>query len=305
MSQGVYRTDNASGKQLREDLLQDMTIASPTDTPLFSNMGVGEDATNSLHEWTNDEISRSTTQNSSPEGADASFSDLTSPGRANNYVQEIQRTYKVSWRQRKANNAGFSDQFTYEEMKAMKKWKLDAELSFIFGSGVSGASGAGWTMKGLMKSITTNYVSYPSYTSLDEDRFNDILALAYDDVEDDDFDVYVPLAHKRTISKFTAGLTKNIDADEARLIRKVDIYESDVFSVVRVYKHRDLNANTNNQVILGMQPKYFKKSFMSGARPNTYKLDRTGANDKGMIWGAVTLEFRQEKAGIRAQFNNA
>lgn len=295
MSSGVYRTDNAAGKQLKEDLLDEMTMISPVETPLFSNMGESE-ATQSLHEWVNDEIARATTLGATAEGADASFSDLTSPSRAQNYVQEITETFKVSWKQRKAENAGIDDQYTYEQAKAMKKWKLKAELSLLTGSGISGASGSSWTMKGLMSAITTNWVSYASGTSLTEERFNDILELAYADVEDDNFDVYVPVGLKRAISGFTSTVTRNMDADEARLIRKVDVYESDIFSVVRVYKHRDIAANK----LVAIQPRYFKKAFLTGARPNNYKLDKTGANDKGMIWGALTMEFRQEKAGIIA-----
>lgn len=296
MSTGVYRTDNASGKQLREDLLDEMTMISPVETPFFSNLGEST-ANQTLHEWLNDSISRSTQIDASAEGADASFSDLDSPARDNNYTQEIQKTFKVSWKQRLSENAGISDQFEYEKAKALKRWKLSAEYSLIYGSGISGASGAGWVMKGLLKSITTNFVSYASGTSLTEERFNDILELCYDDVEDSDFDVYVPIGLKRAISGFTGGLTKNIDADEARIIRKVDVYESDVFSIVRVYKHRDLtNAN---MTMIGIQPKYFKKAFL--ARPKYSPLDRTGANDKGMIWGALTLEFRQQKAGFVAR----
>lgn len=296
MSAGVYRTDNAAGKQLREDLLDEMTMISPVETPLFSNLGEST-ANQTLHEWVNDEIARSSSVDAVAEGADASFSDLTSPSRNNNYVQEITKTFKVSWKQRMSENAGITDQFEYEKAKAMKRWKLAAEYSLIYGSGISGASGSGWSMKGLLTSLTSNYVSYASGTSLTEDRFNDILELCYDDVEDDDFDVYVPVGLKRAISGFTGGSTKNIDADEARIIKKVDVYESEVFNIVRIYKHRDLtNAG---MIMIGIQPKYFKKAFL--ARPKFAPLAKTGANDAGMIWGALTLEFRQQKAGFVAR----
>lgn len=293
---GVYRSDNAAGKQMREDLLDEITMISPVDTPLFSNLGESS-ATQSLHEWLNDTINRSSSANASAEGASASFSDLASPTRDNNYVQEIQRAYKVSWKARSSNMAGIRDQYDYEQAKAMKKWKLDAEYSLLFGSGISGASGSGWVMKGLRKAVTTNFVSYASGTSLTEARFNDILELAYDDVEDSSFDVYVSIGLKRAISGFTAGLTKNIEADDRRLINAVDVYESDVFSMVRVYKHRDISNTT--MLLLGIQPKYFKKAFLD--RPVSKKLASDGAYDAGMIWGSLTLEFRNEKAAVRAE----
>lgn len=301
MSAGVYRTDNMANKEMREDLVDEITMITPIDTPLFSNLPEGDDATNATHEWLNDEISRSSGINASVEGADAAFSDLSGPSRDSNYVQEIDKTFKVSWKSRKVDTAGMNDTYAYHEAKAMKQWKLDAEFSLIYGSGIEGNSGVAAVMKGLFKAITTNYVSYASGTSLTEERFNDIMELAYDNVEDSDFDAYVPIGLKRAISGFTSTVERSMDADEARLIRKVDIYEGDVFNTVRIYKHRDLNSSngTADSMIL-LQPKYFKKSFLDTARPNSYELAKTGANTKGMIWGGMTLEFSNEKAGIVA-----
>lgn len=298
MSAGVLRTDNLAGGVLKEDLLDEVTMISPVETPLFSNMGMGNTATQSIHEWTNDEIARETSVEGAAEGADAEYSDLDNPTRSVNFVQEIQKTFKVSWKSRKSDTAG-GDPYSYQQAKAMKKWKLQSELSILKGSGLSGASGSGWVMKGLYKAIQTNFYSAVSGTTLTEDIYNDVLELAYADVEDDDFDSYVPIGIKRKISGFTSTVTRNMDADEARLIRKVDIYESDVFSVVRIYKHRDLTETTNMNFV-NIQPRYFKKSFMEGGKPSEHKLAQTGANDKGMIWGSMTMEFRQEKAGVLA-----
>lgn len=295
-STGAVLSEHTAGRQAIEDLVDEIFMIDPIDTPLYQNLA-DTTANGSVHYWLTDSVGRSTVNNAVQEGSDASFSALAQPTRASNYVQEIRREYKVSWKQRSTNMAGITDQLDYEAAKATKRWKLDAEYSLIWGTGISGQSGTGWEMKGLKKAITTNYVSFASGTSLTEARFNDILQLAYDDVDDSTFQIYTSIGFKRNISAFTGGTTKFTDASARTLINVVDVYESDVFSRVELYKHRDI-SNANGMII-GIVPKYFRKAWMD--RPDRYELPSSGAYSSEMIWGSLTLEFGQEKAGVRAE----
>jgi len=183
-STGVYASDNAAGNELREDLLDILTDLSPKETPFFSGLQ-NSTATQNLHQWLNASVSRSSSVSAAAEGAEISYSDLTAPSRSTNYVQEIVRPYKVSWKAKDSDMAGYSDPEAYHSARAMAQWKLDAEYALIHGTGISGSSNVAWQMTGLRKAITTNFQSHATGTSLTENRFNDLLALMYNDVMDD------------------------------------------------------------------------------------------------------------------------
>lgn len=296
MSTGVYRNDNASGNQLKEDLADLITDLSPTMTPIYTGLSKTK-ASNTLHEWLNDTVDRATAVSSMAEGADVTFADLASPSRGSNYVQEISQPFKISQKHRDSASAGYSDPVAYFQAKAMKSWKLKAEYALIHGTGNSGQSGVAWEMTGLRKAITTNYYSAASGTSLTEKLFNDVLQLAYEDVEDDSFEFYGSMFHKRQISAFTSGTTKNIDATDRRLINAIDIYQSDVAANVKLFAHRDIPVAKN--FFLVIQPKAFSIAFMHS--PTVMDSASTGPYTAKYVYGSLTLEYKQEKAGVRGE----
>lgn len=293
MSAGVYRTDAAN--ELREDLLDMITDLSPIKTPLFNGLGKSV-ATANIHQWLNDSISRESSVSAAAEGAELSYSDLDGPDRSTNFVQEIVQPYKVSRKAKDSDLAGYSDPEAFHAAKAMKQWKLKAEYALIYGSGISGASGVAWSMSGFKKVLTTNYVSYASGTSLTEDRFNDILELPYDNVEDDTYEAYMSIGLKRRVSSFVAGSTKFTKVEDRRLINAVDVYESDAAGLVKLFAHRDISNAQNFMFVI--QPKAFKIAFL--AAPSDNKVAPTGPFSAGYIYGSLTLEYRQQAAGVQA-----
>jgi hypothetical protein len=297
-STGVYATDNTAGKELREDLLDIITNLSPKKTPLYSGLQKST-ATQSVHQWLRDDTSRATSVSASQEGDEVSFSDLTPPSRVSNYVQEIIQPYKVSQKQIDSTNAGYKDALAYQQAKALAVWKMKAEYALINGTGTSGASGVAWEMTGLRKCLTTNFVSYASGTTITETRLNDILELAWDDVEEDTFELYTSISGKREISNFTSGTTKYTDATDKRLINAVDVYESDVAKMVKLFAHRDMAATSGGIYdIVAIQPKAFAVAHLRAPEVRDYPA--TGPFKAGYIYGSLTLEYRQEKAGVRA-----
>jgi hypothetical protein len=296
MATGALRTNDTSNKELKEDLLDLITNLSPTMTPIFTGLQKSK-AENSVHQWLNDTIARQTTTTAQAEGQDVTFGDLGSPSRGANYVQEITAPFKISQKMRDAGTAGYSDPVAYYGAKAMKTWKLKAEYALIHGTGNSGASGVAWEMTGLRKAITTNYYSSASGTSLTEKLFNDVLELAYGDVEDDTFEFYGSMFHKRQISAFTSGSTKNIDAKDRRLVNAVDIYQSDVASNVKLFAHRDIAAA--QKFFMVIQPKAFAVAFMHN--PEVMDSAASGPYTAKYVYGSLTLEYRQETAGVRGE----
>jgi hypothetical protein len=293
MSTGVYRTDVAT--QVREDLLDIITNLSPTATPIFTGLEKVKAAA-SIHQWDNYSTARATSNSAQAEGFDVSFTDLVAPTRVTNYVQEIVAPFKVSQKMMDSNTIG-GDPFAFYKADAMKAWKLKAEYSLIWGTGTSGASGSGWEMKGLKKAITTNYYSAASGASLTESAFNDVLELAYNDVDDEDFETYTSMYYKRQISAFTAGNTKNIDADDRRLVNSIDVYQSDAARNVKLFAHRDISKT--DRMILIIAPTAFKVAMLHN--PEVMDVANNGPYKGSYVYGSLTLEYRQEKAGIRAE----
>lgn len=292
MSTGVYRTDTANAKELREDLLDIITDLSPVATPIFTGLQKSK-ATNSIHQWLYDSISRSSSVSAAAEGADVTFSDLTAPSRGTNYVQEVTSAYKISQKMRDADTAGYSDPVAYFKGKAMKTWKMKAEYALYWGTGNSGASGVAWEMTGLRKAAG-NFYSTASGTSITEALFNDVLEMVYSDVEDDDLEAFMSMKQKRRISAFTAGSTKNVNADDRRLVNAVDVYQSDVARNVKLFAHRDIPSTDGT--VLVIQPRAFAVALMHN--PEAMESASSGPYTAGYIYGSLTLEYRQPNAAV-------
>lgn len=138
----------------REDLIDVVTMISPTDTPFMSSIGNGK-ATGMYHEWLTDSLA-SPGLNAVVEGSDATFGTLTPRVRQGNYVQNLRQTGQVSDNQIAVLKAGVKDEYAYQLMKATKLYALDQERALIQGSKAAGSASAAATMGGLLYWTTTN-----------------------------------------------------------------------------------------------------------------------------------------------------
>ena len=282
----------------REDLLDIIQDVSPDDNPLSTMLG-SSTASQTLHEWVEDYLSRPTTVSAAIEGASASYSDLTQPARRNNITQIISTTYRVSGTERKVDVAGMSDPFEYQADKALKDWKNQIEYALIRGSRASGDSGVARQMAGIQNIVTSHYTARNSGTSLSETEFNDMVFDVANDVGSNDvFDmVLTTLRLRQKISTFTAGSTRYVDAKDKRLTRPVMVYESD-FGVHRIFGHKDVTATaaTPGPYVLGLKEDKWKVAYLR--KPERILLAKDGDRDNGQIVGELTLEFLAERANV-------
>lgn len=286
-------------KVRREDLIDVITDVSPDDNPL-STMLATTKASQTLHEWPEDYLSRPTSVSKAIEGAAATFSDLTQPGRRNNITQIIATTYKVSGTERDVDVAGMSDPLDYQATKALKDWKNKLEYSLINATMASGNSGVAREMSGIGAVVTSHYTNALSGTSLSETLFNTLVKEVWADVGNDEvFDVVlVPMGLKQKISTFTAGSTRYVDASDKRLTRPVMVYESDG-GVHRIFAHKDAynSTTTPGPTLYAIKEDKYRIAYLR--QPKRELLAKTGDADNGQIIGEATLEYLAERTSAR------
>lgn len=280
-----------------EDVMRSVVQVTPTDTPFMSGVGKTK-ATNTLHEWPEDTLT-TRADNAVVEGSAFSYGTLSAPSRVNNFTQIFAETYQVSSTNRWTPGAGVDDQYLYQESKAIKQIATDIEHALLRGSKASGNASTARRLGGMLNFVTTNATAVASGTKLTESFFaglQELVWIAGGKVDE----VYVNSKLKRIISGYTAGVQKNVDAFDARMINKLDVYESD-FGMVRLYLSRDMLSGTNAASILLCDS---TKNYMAVGEPvrvlSREEVAQTGHGTNGVIRGEVTLEVRAERHQAKA-----
>lgn len=282
----------AHDASVREDLLGIITNISPTETQLMTGLGTST-TTQILHQWLEDTLA-SAKNNQYLEGVDASFVGFATT-RSSNFCQIMREGYQVSDSLKASDAAGYADAMAYAAGKAMKMWKNDAELAVLQGSLACGVTGTtARALKGIVNWIVATNVTEQSGVSLSEATLVAYLERVWNYGGQVD-EIYVPSALKKKIDGFTAGSTKNLNAEDKRLVNAVDVYESSFSPLVKIFLHRhantdkaltDLGAGINN--IIGIQNEHYKIAYLR--KPSMREISRTGDAVKGEVVGELTLE---------------
>lgn len=292
----------------KESLLNLITNLSPTENQLASGLQKSK-ATSSVHQWLTDEYDDTGTDSTDKkvvEGADFGAGDVTNPTRSTNYTQIIREDWKVSGTEQATTHAGMQSPKAYHMAKAMVHWKNKLEWSLVNGVAAAGDASTAREMGGIFDQITTNKVANAA-VAFTEDLLNDYLGQIWSSSDAGGADAaYVGATLKRTISGFTAGSTRNIEAKDKRLVNSIDVYESD-FGILKVFKHRFVNhvlavASTHNLLLLTEKT----WAIASLREPQNFDAPKGGDYEKGAIIGEMTLEGRYEAANLAAKgFTNA
>jgi len=293
----AFGLDTYQDSARREDLIDVITDVSPDDNPL-STMLARTTASQTLHEWLEDYISRPTSVSAAAEGATATYSDLTQPSRRTNITQIITQTYRVSGTEQAVSVGGMGNPLDYQAAKALREWKNKQEYALIRGVRASGSSGVARQMAGIQAAVTSHWTARNSGTSLSETEFNAMVKDVWEDVgQSDVFDmVLVPMGLRQKISTFTAGATRYVDASDKRLTRPVMVYESDG-GVHRIFAHKDVNSAAGTVAFLGLKEDKFRIAYLR--EPKREILAKDGDRDNGQIVGEMTLEILAERNSVQ------
>ncbi len=283
------------------DIVADLT---PDDTPLATMLKTST-AKDTVHQWLEDYISPPTSVTNAAEGAQATYTGLTQPSRVLNLTAIVTETFRVSGTERATNPAG-GDALDYQAGKALRTWKMKEEYSIVNGSLLSGVSGTGAQMAGLVNVITTLATARNSGTSLSETEFQDMHQHSWEQGGTDNaFDlVLVPFGLKRKIDGFTAGATKYVDQSDKKLTQPVAIYETSA-GVARIMQHRYVpcsgasvaaGATKSDVTFLGIKEDKFRVAFLR--KPFREMLAKDGDRENGQIVGEFTLEYLGQRTSV-------
>jgi hypothetical protein len=274
-----------------EDLTSIVTNISPNMTPLLSTLGRGNDAKQTLHEYLVDSFSAGA-HNAAVEGAAFSSDVLVAPTRATNVTQIVQGTVEISGTQQVVSDPSA---LQYQVKKKLTEHAKNIETALMGGSQASGATNAARQMTGVINALTTNATTQASDSTLTEDGFNDLLALTYASTDQLPDSVYVGAVLKRTISGFTGGNTKNLNADDKKITNSVDVYEGD-FGIQKIMLHRDVPSAAAGRTVVGINSDYHKLSWL---RPtNVVEISKVGDSDRKQIISELTMEHTGEATGF-------
>ena len=272
----------------REDLLDIISNISPTDTPMFSRFGKTK-ANATYHEWMQDSLSDAASNNAI-EGADFSFSVPSARTRVGNYTQIFTKTAEVTGTQEVVSKAGVKSEYSYQMQKAMKEIARDVEYELVNSSSASGDSGTARGFSGVLEFISSNNEtgSGTGTQALTETLYNDALQDIYDAGGNPDV-TYANGWQKRKISSFSTPSTRNIDADDKKLVASIDVYESD-FGLQEIILDRYMSTDT----IALLEEDKWKVAVL---RPfKMEEVSKVGDAKRGAIVGEMTLESLNEAA---------
>lgn len=280
-----------------EDVMKAVVTITPTDTPFMSGIKKKK-ATNTLHQWPRSTIT-TRQDNAKIEGGSFSYGSHTPPTRSDNVTQLFDKSLNISSTERWVKQAGVEDMYSYELQKSTKGIATDIEHALLRGSKATGNASVARRLAGALNYITTNATAVVSGTKLTESFFEGLLELAWIQGGDPD-EVYAGSKLKRIISKYTVGLTKEVSADDKRLISAIDVYESD-FGVVKLFLCRDMLTGTNACSIIVIE----NDRWAMAIGEEVHELPKEEvAQDihgrKGIIRGELTVEALAEEANAKA-----
>lgn len=296
----------------REDLVDEIYIISPTDTPFQANVSKTR-ALAVTHEWQSDTLAAAAA-NAQLEGDDSStaswFSTTSPTSRIGNTTQISFKNVVVSGTQDAVNKAGRKKEVIYQLMKRSKELRRDMEFVLTNNQTPTSAGAASsstarqlrplpnWYSTNASRGATgsagsaTARVTDGTQRILTENLVKSQIQGAWTSGGDPDLIMSGPF-NKTVISGFTGNNTRMQDTTDAVLQSAIDVYVSD-FGTHKVVpnkfsRDRDLHILTTD---------LWAVSYL---RPmQTIDLAKTGDSEKGMVLAEYTLEARNEagSAGV-------
>jgi len=302
---------------IREDLIDAIYNVDPFKTPLF-NMAKKSEARQTFHEWDIDALASQNLSNAAVEGDNPTNIAITATGRMGNYTQISVKTIQISGTAQSVVAAGGSNKMGYQLLKKSKELKRDIEGILTNNTArAAGTSSTARNLSGWPCWVATNSVSasgagtapsgtttvagqtfyngtttrtYSGSSAVTEANVKTALQLAYKNSGESPEYALMSAKNKQNVSAFTGPGTRFIEVEDATLLTKVDVYESD-FGEVKMIP--DIFLATSGDIDF-VNPNYIRVAYL---RPfQTIPLAKTGDSDQKMLLVEYTLEMGNEHA---------
>jgi len=302
---------------IREDLIDAIYNVDPFKTPLF-NMAKKAEARQTYHEWDVDALAAQNLNNAAVEGDNPTNIAITATGRMGNYTQISTKTIQISGTSQSVVAAGGSNKMGYQLLKKSKELKRDIEGILTQNTArAAGTSSTARLLSGWPCWVATNAVSasgagtnptgtttvagqtfyngtatrtYSGSSGVTEANVKTALQNVYKNSGESPEYALLSPKNKQNVSAFTGPGTRFIEVEDATLLTKVDVYESD-FGEVKLIPDIFL-AQTGD--IDFVNPNYIRVAYL---RPfQTIPLAKTGDSDQKMLLVEYTLEMGNEHA---------
>lgn len=293
----------AYSSEMRESLLSIMRDVSPNEDNYFtSNLAVGAPAINPIHSWNLFNESRNASVSSKIEGATTTYADLTMETRSSNRTMILEEAVRVSRTKASIATVTGEDTMGKEKERALRRLKSQMEYALVNGVLASGASGVAREAVGIDGAISTNVTARTSGQSFTETELNDIVQDSWDTVGSEfvcDL-LAAPVVIKRRISGFTSNLTRNITADEKRLVNEIRVYDSQVGQRLAIIAHKDINAAAGTLTVLALREELFNISFLiDSGEPHWEERAKDGDRENGVYITELTLASLNQRSSVK------
>lgn len=310
-----------SGGGNREDLEDVIWELDPLETYCLSNFD-RVDASATYHEWELDTLV-APAANRMIEGDAESYTSITSPTRAGNYMQISSKQFLVSGTQEVVGKAGRKSEVVRQLKKQMKELKNDMEYALVRNQ--SSSAGGASTARSLgsieswiastdnggngVRATTTASASTAAFGSgvvtaptdgtttgaLTEAKFKEALQLAWEDGGSNNM-VLCGATQKAVISGFSGIATKTtqIPNNKVRAViqASADFYVSE-FGVHQLMLHRHVRSS----VVLCLDPEYWSVAFLR--QPFSEEMAKTSDGHKRAMRAEFTLVSRNANASSK------
>lgn len=249
----LARVEGGATGANREDLVDQITMVSPWETPFISRIGTSA-STSIVHGWTVDRLRAPAKGNTTTSGADAGAASQLSPRRATNDCQLYSGTVAVSTSQQASDKAGRQDDVNYQVWKEMLALLTDCETDYLGVQAKQADAGAGALLAGLGSYVwngtiagtidggalaaEVDYSTTPGWADGTQERtagtaralteaiFNGVVEAVWT-AGGHPNSVYTDMSIKSGIGMhFTGSATKYQNLDDAQMTANVDIYDS-------------------------------------------------------------------------------
>ena len=278
-------TDNViATNTTKEDILDLITNITPKDRPITAGLKTKRTAYATKHEWVVDVLAARGSL-ATVEGADAAYGDEVAPTRAYNYIEQIERPISISDVMLSTKNVGMSSQAAYTMAKASAEWANGLEYDVIQGTRTAYVEATTAAVMGGVEEYVASNVTAAGTVPLDEALFNNLASDVFDD-GGHPTEVFCKGNLKRQISSWSVN-TRNIQAEDKRLARSVDVYIGD-FETVKVMISRDVTSGS----LLLLDPKLWGIAYL--INPHKEARAKTGSAENSVIIGNCCLESLNE-----------